>query len=147
MKWAVPGRNRTLFRRVFSIALPRSKRIGRVRFLVLLPLLVFLVHKASILFDTCGILGWHRPQTLKTNVGLLLRMPLASLTTNFVSAISRMCLTHQRWQATMTVHIWSQLICVTQRNNRKWVSGEWRIIGNYRFEMLHFDAELERTHN
>ena len=89
-------------------------RIGCVCFLVLLPLLLFLLHEAFIFFDTRGILGW--PRTLKRNVGLLLRLPLPSLITNDVSAISWMCLSfiHQRWQATMTVHFWSQLI-VTQQ--------------------------------
>ena len=65
-----------------SVALPRLKWISRVRFLVLLPLLVFLLHEASIFFDTCGILG--RPQMLKTNVGLLLQLLLPSHTTNDV---------------------------------------------------------------
>ena len=82
---------------------------------VLLLLLLFLLHEDSIFLDTHGILGW--PQTLKRNVGLLLRLPLPPLTTNDVSAISRMCLSfiHQRWQSTMTVHFWSQLIRVTQQ--------------------------------
>ena len=63
---------------------------------------------------TRGILEW--PQTLKMNVGLLLRLPLPSCTANNVSAISQMCLSfmHQRWQATMIVHIWSQLIRAMQ---------------------------------
>ena len=39
-----------------SIALPSSKRISHVRFLVLLPLLVFLLHEASIFFD---IIMWY----------------------------------------------------------------------------------------
>ena len=51
---AVSGRNYSV---AYSIPLPRSKRIGRVRFLVLLPLLLFLLHEASIFFDTRGILG------------------------------------------------------------------------------------------
>ena len=37
-------------------ALPCLKRISRVRFLVLLPLLVFLLHEASIFFD---IIMWY----------------------------------------------------------------------------------------
>ena len=42
------------------IALPRLKRISHVRFLVLLPLLVFLLHEASISFD---IATWYPQMT------------------------------------------------------------------------------------
>ena len=115
MKCGSSGQKSNIIPLRISIALPRWKRIGRICFLVslFLPLLVFLLRGYHIL-DTCGILEW--PQTLKTNVGLLLQLPLPSLTTNDFSAILRMCLsfTHQRWQATMTVHIWSQLIRATQ---------------------------------
>ena len=63
-------------------------------------------------YCTHGILGWS--PTLKTNVGLQLRLPPPCLTSNDVSAISRMRLNfiHQQWLSTMTIHFWSQLICV-----------------------------------
>ena len=65
-------------------------------------------------YSLIHVLSSDDPRRWKgTYVGLLLRLPLPSLTTNNVSVILRMCLSfiHQRWQATMTIHFWSQLIC------------------------------------
>ena len=93
IKCGSSGRNRTLVCCVFRLHYLRLKRISRVRFLVLLSLLVFLLHEASIFFDIRGILGL--PQTLKTNVGLLLQLTLPSRTTNDVSGRS-LSFMHQR---------------------------------------------------
>ena len=73
------------------------------------------MHRRGLGLCMHGILGW--PQKLEWNVGLLLRLPLPSLIANDVLAISWMCLSfiHQRWQAMMTVHFWSQLIRVMQQ--------------------------------
>ena len=49
-----PGKKLNII--LLRIALLRSKGISRVCFLVLLPLLLFLLHKASIFFDARGIL-------------------------------------------------------------------------------------------
>ena len=121
-----------------SIALPRWKRIGHVRFLLLLPLLVFLLWGVHIFWYT-----WYprmSPDAENERGTVLLLLP--SLTTNNVSAISQMCLsfTHQWWQATMTVHI--SCPCDTTIENEFPESD-----ASLGFEMLHFDAELERTHN
>ena len=117
-KWTkrAPGRPRKSVQ-LCTMFLPQAPllQIGRILFLVLVPLSLFLLLEASMFFDTRGIRGW--PQTLKRNVGLLLQLPLLSLTTNDVSAILQMCLSfiHQWWRVTMTVQFWSQLIRVMQQ--------------------------------
>ena len=85
----------------------------------------------------------HGPQTLKRNVGLLFRLPLSSLTTNDVSAVSRMCLSFE----TVTGNDDHPLLepanpCdATIRNEFPESDAPLEIT------MLQFDAELERTHN
>ena len=84
------------------------------------------------------------------NVELLLRLP------QWLSHLSLPMMSQPHCEYALALYIngdrqrWPSTFGVSQfvwRNNRKWVSGEWRIIGKYRFEMLHFDAELERMHN
>ena len=128
---AVPGRKRALFRCVFRLHLPRSKWISRVRFLVHLPLLVFSPTWGVHILWCSYVVSSDDPRYWKQNVGLLLRLPLPSHTTNDVSAISRMCLsfTHQWWQATTTVHIWNRLIRVTQQYEMSFrrVTHHWKL--------------------
>ena len=79
-----------------SIALPRLKRISRVRFLVLLPLLVFRLHEdgpRSFDMATCTWYPRMTPDAENERGTAVLQLPLPSCTTNDVSAISRiMCL-------------------------------------------------------
>ena len=86
-----------------------------VRFLVLLATVV-------ALSPTWGIhILWYTwypqmsPDTEKEH-GTAVAVAIA-ISTNNVSAILQMCLSfiHQLWRATMTIHFWSQLICVMQQ--------------------------------
>ena len=120
-----------------SIALPSSKQISHVRFLVLLPLLVFLLHEASIFFDMAT---WY-PQMLKTNVGLQCcscRCHLELPTISRIMCLSSMVRDNDDHPAMAPADPCDATI--GNEFPESDVTHHW-------FEMLHFDAELERTHN
>ena len=95
----VPGRNRTLFRCVCITAFEADQSCS---FPGSLAVVGFSPKAKTYMrepYSLIHVVSSDDPgQMLKTNVELLFRLPLPSLTTDNVSAISRMCLSfmHQR---------------------------------------------------